>query len=86
MANPTDEKQRYWLTFTVKENSRPVVREIIRKCHHQFKICHANNFSDTVGIVAIEFEGAREMIDRAVRWLARKGVQVNPIELNVVED
>ena len=38
-----------------------------------------------MGLVALEIDGEREEVDRAVRWLRDEGVIVEPIEKNVIE-
>ncbi|MBI1994719.1 MAG: FeS-binding protein, partial [Deltaproteobacteria bacterium] len=35
--------------------------------------------------VALEIDGERGEVDRAVHWLKEKGVMVEPIEKNVIE-
>jgi hypothetical protein len=38
-----------------------------------------------MGLVAVEFEGTRDQIERAIVWLRSTGVTVEPIEKNVIE-
>lgn len=38
-----------------------------------------------MGIVAVEIEGAPEKIRAARKWLESIGVDVEPVELNVIE-
>lgn len=40
---------------------------------------------DDIGIVAVELEGAPEKIQAAREWLEGIGVDVEPVELNVIE-
>lgn len=40
---------------------------------------------DDIGIVAVEFEGAPDRIQAAREWLEGLGVDVEPVELNVIE-
>jgi ABC-type methionine transport system ATPase subunit len=37
-----------------------------------------------MGLVALEINGEREEVDRAIRWLKNEGVIVEPIEKNVL--
>ncbi len=39
----------------------------------------------TIGIIALELEGDREVIKKAVVWLENNGVQVEPVEINTIE-
>jgi len=41
--------------------------------------------SDEMGLLAMEIEGARDDIDRAITWLREQGVTVEPIEKNIIE-
>jgi hypothetical protein len=41
--------------------------------------------SEEMGLVAVEFEGTRDQIERALVWLRASGVTVEPIEKNVIE-
>ncbi len=41
--------------------------------------------SEEMGLVAVEFEGSAEQIERALTWLRQTGVTVEPIEKNVIE-
>ena len=38
-----------------------------------------------IGIIALELEGDREVIKKAVAWLESNGVQVEPVEINTIE-
>lgn len=40
---------------------------------------------DDIGIVAVELEGKPEKIQAAWEWLEELGVDVEPVELNVIE-
>ena len=39
----------------------------------------------TIGIIALELEGEREVIKKAVAWFEANGVQVEPVEINTIE-
>jgi len=38
-----------------------------------------------VGIISLSLEGESEEIARAVAWLESLGVQVDPVEMNIIE-
>jgi predicted deacetylase len=40
---------------------------------------------DEIGIVCLELEGARADLKKATKWLERKGIKVEPVEINVIE-
>ena len=39
----------------------------------------------TIGIIALELQGDREEIKKAVSWFEANGVQVEPVEINTIE-
>jgi len=78
------ESQRYWLTFAAERAKRPLIWELSRKFDLIFDIRSAS-VTNRVGLIALELTGERTIIQAAVKWLRRKGVEVDPIELGVVE-
>jgi len=40
---------------------------------------------DEIGIVCLELEGERTSLKKATQWLERKGVKVEPVEINVID-
>jgi hypothetical protein len=43
------------------------------------------SITEQIGLIALELTGERKTVEAAVKWLRRKGVEVDPIELDVVE-
>ena len=41
--------------------------------------------TDEIGVVCLELEGKRADIKTAIKWLERKGIKVEPVEINVLE-
>lgn len=78
------EKRRYWLVFDSKRTKQPLVWEMSRKFGLIFNI-RSSNVTDALGLIALELEGRHEIIEQAVKWFERKGVQVDPVELNAIE-
>jgi ABC-type methionine transport system ATPase subunit len=76
--------QRYWLTFSADRAKKPLVWEMSRKFNVSFNIRSAN-VTDKVGIIALELTGDSKIIEAAVKWFRKKGVQVDPIELDIIE-
>ena len=52
--------------------------------HIFFNIRNAS-VTPTIGVIALELEGDREEIKKAVAWLEANGVQVEPVEINTIE-
>ena len=40
--------------------------------------------TDEIGVVCLELEGQRADIKTAIKWLERKGIKVEPVEINVI--
>jgi len=77
-------KQRFWLFFDSRRITKPLIWEMSRNFDLVFNIRNSS-VTDTIGVIAIELEGPGPTIDKAVHWFQRKGVHVDPVELNIVE-
>lgn len=80
----SDVREKIYLTYTPELIKEPIIYELGRKFAVTTNIRGAN-VSDTMGLVALELDGTREEIDRAIAWLRERGVTVEPIEKNVIE-
>ncbi|HEX4140045.1 MAG TPA: NIL domain-containing protein [Candidatus Methylacidiphilales bacterium] len=78
------ETQRLWLTFEDKTLGQPLLYQMTKQFDLPFNIRNAS-VTPSVGIIAIEIEGEREVIKKAVAWLESSGVQVEPVEINTIE-
>ncbi|OFV90188.1 MAG: FeS-binding protein [Acidobacteria bacterium RBG_16_68_9] len=77
-------REKVYLTYPPNLIKEPLIYEIGRKFAVVTNIRGAN-VSDTMGLVALELDGTRREIDRAIEWLRERGVTVEPIEKNVIE-
>ena len=41
--------------------------------------------TDEIGIVCLEVNGKRDAVKAAIQWLGKAGVNVEPVEINVIE-
>jgi ABC-type methionine transport system ATPase subunit len=78
------ENQRFWLTFDGESNRKPLICEMARKFDIVFNIRNAS-VTPTIGLIALELEGERAVIQQAVAWFEANGVQVEPVEINTIE-
>jgi ABC-type methionine transport system ATPase subunit len=78
------ETQRFWLTFDGETNRKPLICEMARKFDIVFNIRNAS-VTPTIGLIALELEGERTVIQQAVAWFEANGVQVEPVEINTIE-
>ena len=78
------ETQRFWLTFDEESSRKPLISQMNKTFDVVFNIRNAS-VTPTIGIIALELEGDREVIKKAVAWLESNGVQVEPVEINTIE-
>ena len=78
------ETQRFWLTFDGESSRKPLIYEMSRKFEVVFNIRNAS-VTASIGIIALELQGDREEIKKAVAWFEANGVQVEPVEINTIE-
>ncbi len=62
----------------------PVVWELGNKFKVVTNVRQAS-VTDEIGVVCLELEGQRADIKTAIKWLERKGIKVEPVEINVIE-
>jgi ABC-type methionine transport system ATPase subunit len=78
------QSQRYWLSFSAESAKRPLIWEMSKKFDLIFNVRSAS-VTEQIGLIALELTGKQETIESALRWLRRKGVEVDPIELQIIE-
>jgi len=76
--------ERYYLSYPRALIKEPILYHLVKKFDLVFSIRGAS-VSDEMGLVAVEFEGTGDQIERALLWLRQSGVTVEPIEKNVIE-
>ncbi len=72
------QSKRYWLTFNSKGVRRPLIYEMSKKFDLIFDIRSAT-VTPEMGLMGLELSGDEAIIDSAVKWFRKKGVQVDPI-------
>jgi ABC-type methionine transport system ATPase subunit len=77
-------RERYYLSYPRVLIKEPILYHLVKKFDLVFNIRGAS-VSDEMGLVAVEFEGTSDQIERALKWLRQSGVTVEPIEKNVIE-
>jgi len=77
-------RERYYLSYPRELIREPILYQLVKKFDLVFNIRGAS-VSEAMGLVAVEFEGSRDQIERALTWLRSTGVTVEPIEKNVIE-
>jgi L-aspartate semialdehyde sulfurtransferase ferredoxin len=81
-TSPT--QRRLWLMYPPRLIQKPLVWEL----GHKFKVVtniRQATVTDEIGIVCLEVDGKRQDVKAAIDWLEKLGVNVEPIEINVIE-
>ena len=78
------DRLRLWLMYPPKHITSPVIYELVTRFKLVVNIRQAE-VRDEIGIVCLELEGARVDLKKATKWLERKGIKVEPVEINVIE-
>jgi ABC-type methionine transport system ATPase subunit len=78
------EQARLWLMYPPRLIKTPVIWQLSRKFNVISNVRQAS-VTDEIGIVCLELEGPRSEINSAIRWLERSGINVEPVEINVIE-
>lgn len=78
------QKTRLWLMYPSRLITRPVIYELGTKFKIVTNIRQAT-VTPEVGLVSLELEGARPEIKKAIAWLEKLGIKVEPVEINTIE-
>ena len=84
MKKPAKDRLRLWLMYPPKHITSPVICELVTRFELVINIRQAE-VRDEIGIVCLELEGGRAALKKATKWLERKGIKVEPVEINVIE-
>jgi len=83
-TSSSPEQTRLWLMYPPKLIKKPFIWEV----GHKFKVVtniRQASVNDEIGIVCLELDGARAEVKAAIKWLEKSGVNVEPVEINVIE-
>ncbi len=75
--------QRLWLMYPPKLIKKPFIYEV----GHKFKVVtniRQASVTDEIGVVCLELQGPRSEVGRAITWLEKCGVNVEPVEIGVI--
>jgi len=76
-------RMRVRLTFPTALIQEPIVYRLVKDFDLVINIRRADVTSDH-GWVVLELEGDESALERGVKWLKDRGVQVDPIERDVI--
>jgi len=76
-------QQRLWLMYPPKLIKKPFIWEV----GHKFKVVtniRQATVTDEIGIVCLELDGTHSEVAKAIKWLVKQGVNVEPVEIGIV--
>ena len=76
-------RKRIYLTFPPQLVREPLVCRMYAELGVEFNLRTAS-VTDEIGIIGLELHGEPAAIDAAIEFFRRRGVRVEPIELDVV--
>ena len=76
-------KRRVHLPFTGKLVEEPILWQLSQTFELIFNIRQAD-FTEGIGWIMAELEGDAQRLENGIKWLEDRGVQVAPIEQDVV--
>jgi ABC-type methionine transport system ATPase subunit len=79
-----NQQTKLWLMFPPKLITTPVIWELSQKFPVITNVRQAS-VTDEIGIVCLELDGKREDIKASIKWLEKRGINVEPVEINVIE-
>ena len=77
-------KQRVYLTFSEQTVREPLIWKLGREFDLVTNIRTAE-VREHMGLVGLEVEGETAVVEAGLKWLQEQGVQVDPIEQDIVE-
>jgi ABC-type methionine transport system ATPase subunit len=79
----TPAQQRLWLMYPPKLIKKAFIWEVAKKFKVVTNIRQAT-VTDEIGIVCLELDGAHGEVAKAITWLEKQGVNVEPVDLGVI--
>jgi ABC-type methionine transport system ATPase subunit len=83
-TKPETVSERVYLTYPRDLVKEPVLSMLSKQFDVTFNI-RSSTVTAEMGLVALEIDGKVSEVAKAIAWLKSKGVNVEPIEKNVIE-
>lgn len=78
------QQTRLWLMYPPRLITTPIIWQLARQFDVVTNVRQAS-ITDEIGVVCLELDGERSEIKKAIRWLERRGISVEPVEISVIE-
>ena len=76
--------RKVYLTFPTAKTREPIICDMYDRYRIRFNIRSAS-VNESVGLIAVELEGPQDKMEQAFDYFRKRGVKVEPIEMNVIE-
>jgi len=76
--------RRVYFTFNREQCTQPIIYHLVKKFDVIPNIRGAS-VTEEMGIMSVEISGKRDDVEKALEWVSKQGLKVDPIEMNVVE-
>lgn len=77
-------RRKVYLTFPASKTKEAIICDMYDRYRIRFNIRSAS-VNENIGLIAVELEGPLEVMEEAFDYFRKRGVKVEPIEINVIE-
>ena len=77
-------RRKVYLTFPASKTKEAIICDMYDRYKIRFNIRSAS-VNDNIGLIAVELEGPQDRMEEAFDYFRKRGVKVEPIEINVIE-
>ncbi len=77
-------RRKVYLTFPASKTKEAIICDMYDRYKIRFNIRSAS-VNENIGLIAVELEGPLDRMEKAFEYFRKRGVKVEPIEINVVE-
>ncbi|HSA58901.1 MAG TPA: NIL domain-containing protein [bacterium] len=76
-------RRKVYLTFPAAKTREAIICDMYDQYKVRFNVRSAS-VNDMIGLIALELEGPEDDMNKALEYFKKRGVQVEPIELDVM--
>lgn len=77
-------RRKVYLTFPAAKTKESIICDMYDRYRIRFNIRSAS-VNENIGLIAVELEGPEARMEEAFDYFRKRGVKVEPIEINVIE-
>ena len=77
-------RRKVYLTFPASKTKEAIICDMYDRYKIRFNIRSAS-VNENIGLIAVEMEGPADTMEESFEYFRKRGVKVEPIEINVIE-